>query len=101
MGIYSSVLASLAELDPLDPRDEAVAELALSYARAMEDGTLARDSAFGIDTMGPKLLACLVQLQLTPAARATALKGGGGQAPPAAPADPLDELRARRNRDLG
>lgn len=94
-GIYSAVLSGLAELEPLDPRDEAVARLALDYAQAMEDGT---DRNIGIDTLGPKLLAALVQLRMTPQSRAAAV---GGEAPPGAKADPLDEIRQRRQRHLG
>lgn len=47
--------------------------------------------------LGPKLLATLDALGLTPKARASA-KGGGGDQP--RPADPLDELRAKRRARL-
>lgn len=99
MGIYSSVLASIDALGELDPRDEAVARLAMDLAQAMEDGTA--DRVVGIDTMAPKLLACLKELGLTPMARRVAMSS------PATPApldsiDPLAELRERkRQRDLG
>lgn len=98
MGIYSSVVSGLEELKPMDPRDEAVAELALSYARAMEDGSSVSGANFGIDQLGPKLLAALVQLRMTPQARSAVLVG---EAPPGAKADPLDEIRQRRQRHLG
>jgi len=44
-------------------------------------------------TVGPKLLAALEQLQLTPAARRTVAQGGGGAS---AGSSALDQLRARR-----
>lgn len=77
---------ALAERE-LDPRDQAVAELALTYARGID---LGEDLA----KVGPALLATLTALLLTPAARAAALKGvkEDGQRP----ANPLDELRERR-----
>lgn len=98
MSLYTSVLASIAALGETDPRDEACVELALSYARALENGTHTERAGFGIDTLGPKLLACLVQLRLTPQARTAAL---GGESPNAAKVDPLDEIRQRRQRHLG
>lgn len=44
--------------------------------------------------LGPKLLAALEQLHLTPKARAGVMQGGG--APPSASKSELDELRSRR-----
>jgi hypothetical protein len=83
-----AVESSLATLDGQD-RDQAAAELALQYAREIDlGGDLAK--------LGPALLSCLTALGLTPAARAAALKGAGGDSTPAEPANPLDELRARR-----
>lgn len=69
----------------LGQADAAAVELAKVYARAIDaDGP--------IDVIGPKLLAVLDSLGMTPKARA-AQKGGSGDKPAS---DPLDELRQRR-----
>lgn len=93
MGIYSSVLAGLAELEPIDERDRAVADLALAYAKGIDDSADWQDRLRDpLAELGPKLLAALVQLQLTPAARGAIV--GAPERP--ATANPLDELRRRR-----
>jgi hypothetical protein len=61
--------------------------LAMSYAQAIDD-----DPAL-LPEMGPKLLAALVQLGLTPAARG---KGGAPGVQRTAAGEAYDELKARR-----
>lgn len=68
---------------------DAVAE-AVEALRKIRDA-LAHHSV--LSDLGPKLLAALEALQLTPRARTAVMKGGNGGS---APASPLDELRARR-----
>lgn len=92
MSLQDSVRAGLAELEPLDVRDRATADLALLYAAAIDDATEWGDKQRDpLAELGPKLLAALTALQMTPAARKAALKA---DPPPAR--SPLDELRARR-----
>ena len=74
----------------LQPGDEAVAELALTYALAIDCNELV-----DLDKIGGRLLACLVELGLTPRARAAILKGGKDERPDGS-TSPLDELRERR-----
>ena len=94
MTLYSSVLSGLAELEPLDARDQAVADLALLYARGIDDsGEWADKQRDPLAELGPKLLACLVQLQMTPGAREKVKADLGDQG---GKVNPLDELRARR-----
>ena len=84
MSLARCVTESLEALTP-DARDGAARELAGVYARQLdEDPELLAD-------LGPKLLAALEALGLTPRARAAALKGGQSAA-----RNPLDELRVRR-----
>lgn len=84
MSLEQSVTTSLEALEP-DARDGAARDLALAYARELDryPDTLA--------DLGPKLLAALDALGMTPRARSAALKGGPGAA-----RNPLDELRQRR-----
>jgi hypothetical protein len=66
--------------------DEPAAELAMHYADSIDA------DPDQLRTLGPLLLAALVELGLTPKARAATMKGV-----PSEPAkSPLDELRARR-----
>lgn len=69
------------------PEDAATVELALTYARSLDDGA---DPA----RVGPPFLACLTALGMTPAARAALAGKGAGDDKPTA--SPLDELRAKR-----
>jgi hypothetical protein len=85
MSLHESVRSGLDQLEPLDARDRAAADLALAYAQALDEGDAE------LDQLGPKLLAALTALQMTPAARSAALKGSA-----APPTSPLDELRAKR-----
>lgn len=93
MPLVDSVRAGLRELGDLDPRDQAAADLAVLYAKGIDEpfdwGDKQRDP---LAELGPKLLQVLVQLGLTPAAR----KGIVGDKPAEKPANPLDELHKRR-----
>jgi ABC-type tungstate transport system permease subunit len=87
-GTYTSALRrSLAALEA-GPVDAAVVRLATGYAKALDD-----DSGL-LDQLGPKLLATLTALGMTPAARAMATGKGVGSG--STGTGPLDELRARR-----
>jgi hypothetical protein len=93
MSLVESVRAGLAELEPIDVRDRAVADLALRYAEHIDDDADWADKLRDpLAELGPKLLAALTALGMTPAAR----KGIVGDKPDAPKASPLDELRARR-----
>ena len=93
MSLHDTVRAGLAELQPLDARDQPVADLALLYAQAIDDSADWQDRQRDpLAELGPKLLAALTALQMTPAARKAAVQGS--EAPK--PASPLDELRAKR-----
>lgn len=96
MSLVDSVRAGLAELEPLDIRDRATADLALLYAARIDDTADWSDKQRDpLAELGPKLLACLIQLGLTPAARKAAV-----QTPTERPANPLDELRRKRQERL-
>lgn len=98
MSLRESVQAGLAQLEPLDVRDRAVADLALLYAEHLDDDADWADKLRDpLAELGPKLLAALTSLQMTPAARKEALKGAE-QAPLKSP---LDELRKRRTARSG
>ena len=92
MSLYTSVLAGLRELEPIDARDQACADLALAYAKGIDDPAEWIDKQRDpLAELGSKLLACLQQLQMTPAAR-KAVMG----AAPASTGNPLDELKRKR-----
>lgn len=94
MALLNSVQAGLDALGPLDVRDRATADLALLYAKAIDDTAAWADRQRDpLAELGPKLLAALTALQMTPTARKAAVKGDG---PAAAPSSPVDEIRARR-----
>jgi hypothetical protein len=84
--LKASVITSLEALT-LRPCDQAAAELALTYAEAIDDGEPA-------EKLGPPLLSALESLGMTPRGRKALAKGGAedGQQP----RSPLDELRAKR-----
>lgn len=72
--------------------DTAAAELALAYARAVDNGG-------DLEKIGPLLLNVLESMLMTPKARAAVVKGARDDT---SRKSPLDELRARRdarNRD--
>ena len=74
---------------PPGPRHSGTVALALTYAKEIDlGGDLAK--------IGPALLACLVELQMTPRALAVAQRGGAGKPDEQPAKSPLDELRARR-----
>jgi hypothetical protein len=89
MALRDAVEAALAA-QPVEARDGAAAELALTYAADIDsgEGDLAK--------VGPALLAALDALGLTPRAR-KAVKTDGQQ-PSANPLDQLSAARARRGR---
>ena len=70
----------------LTPADSAAATLAETYARAIDA------DPDQLDDLGPRLLACLVELGATPKARAAVSKTAGG----AASGGKLAQLRAAR-----
>jgi hypothetical protein len=88
MLLATAVRRALADLD-LPATDRAAAELAMTYARAVDsDGDLSK--------LGPPLLATLEALGMTPRARAAVKKVAEVTTDAQRPASPLDELRARR-----
>jgi hypothetical protein len=88
MKLASAVRQAL-KLGEGEPQYKGAAELAITYARAIDDGA-------DLDEYGPLLLEVLESMLLTPRARAAALKGGQGDRAPS----PLDELRTRRDQRL-
>lgn len=130
MTMRARVRAALDAQKPAD-RDVAAAELALNYARLMdaaapraryatalrwlegldiesEDGERARDVIRAAlaehsvaSDLGPKLLAALTELGLTPRARADVAKGGNDGKPAAGALDQLALRRAGRGRPTG
>lgn len=70
--------------------DAATVQLARSYAEAIDDSTEE------LSKLGPRLLACLEALLLTPQARAKILSGQDDD--DEEPTNPIDELRDRRKR---
>lgn len=80
--------ATAAALDTMEPEDEGQAEQIRRLRARVDAATVASD-------LGPKLLAALTALGMTPAARSTAAKGGTPDAGNPA-GDALDALRARR-----
>lgn len=73
------------------PQDRAAVDLALRYATVIDGDPEA------LETVGPKLLAVLVALGMTPSGRGA--KGAKTDAPPAV--NPLDELAKRRAERTG
>ena len=89
MGFRTRLDIALAELNG-DPKDDAVRALAEAYADAMDaDPTT-------VDPLGPKFLRALAELQLTPRARAAALKGGLDDDGVPARSDELARVRRQR-----
>jgi hypothetical protein len=85
-GPLERTVRSAARARKVTPADRAALELALTYAKALDDGD-------DLDKLGPKLLASLDALGLTSRSRALMTKGAGdGSTGP----DPIDELRKRR-----
>jgi hypothetical protein len=93
MSLQDSVRAGLAQLEPIDDRDRATADLALAYAKGIDDASDWSDKQRDpLAELGPKLLAALTALRMTPAARAAAVKADAAEPV----RSPLDELRAKR-----
>ena len=92
VSLVDSVRAGLAALEPIDVRDRATADLALAYAAGIDDpmdwGDRQRDP---LAELGPKLLACLTALGMTPQARKSATTPAAER-----PSSPLDDLRRKR-----
>lgn len=84
MSLEDAVHAALEDVSRETPTQGA-AELALTYARAIDAGG-------DLDRLGPQLLNVLESLLMTPKARAALLKG----AKDVNVSSPVDELRARR-----
>jgi hypothetical protein len=94
MSMSEAVAAALAADPPAD-QDTAVAALATLYAATIDD----QGDAATVKDLGPKLLAALESLQLSPRARALARLHALTEKGPIDAANPsggLDELRARR-----
>jgi hypothetical protein len=72
----------------LDPKDEAAAALAMTYARVIDD---ARDQGWAARWIGPHLLDALAALQATPASRAK-LRKSVGRAAEGRP-NPIQQMR--------
>lgn len=89
-GALSGALTAALAAAEHTPRDAAAVALARVYAEAIDRGGPEAAEAFG-----PKYLAVLTALGMTPAGRG--VKGGATGAQPA-PSTTTDELRARRNR---
>jgi hypothetical protein len=90
MSLRVSVQTAL-DAQPPESRDAAAAELALTYAGAI-------DSGGDMSKLGPPLLAALESLRMTPRARAAATKAVNDDKPAANPLDQLAGRRARRGR---
>jgi hypothetical protein len=85
VSLSESVAGSLAGLAE-DPRDAAARDLAILYAAKIDE------TPGALFDLGPKLLASLDALGLTPRSRSA-----GGKTPDTGPVrNPLDELRDRR-----
>ncbi len=76
--------------EPYQPKDSAVADLAMMYAEQIDQGG-------DIIRLGPLFLNALEALHMSPRARAVAKKGMKQNEPSAAASrDPIDELAKRR-----
>jgi hypothetical protein len=78
------------------PSDYGAAQLMFKYARLLDKALDADNEAEIYNDLGPKLLAVLTALGMTPAARGAKGGGQGGDV-----ANKLDELRARREKRAG
>jgi hypothetical protein len=84
MSLRESVTNSLDALE-VDDRDGAARDLAVLYATEIDGAPEL------LEQLGPKLLATLEALGMTPRARSAATKGAPGAA-----VNPLDQLQRRR-----
>ena len=91
MSLVDSVRAGLAALEPIDVRDRATADLAIKYAERIDDDADWSDKQRDpLAELGPKLLACLTALGMTPQARKSIVETKPE------PKSALDELQSRR-----
>lgn len=75
--LLAPAVASAVKALSVDDVDAAAVRLAEQYAAAIDAGSCAECNAkTSIAELGPKLLACLVELGATPRARASVMKGG-------------------------
>lgn len=80
------------------PHDQPAIQLALRYAKAMDSGDWQDRQRDPLAELGPKLLAALESLGMTPRARAAILgKGTPREHSGRSPLDELQERRAGRN----
>lgn len=88
--LVSTALVKTVSSLPRTDQDAAVIQLARRYAAAIDENP----SATVLEKIGPKLLAALIELGATPAARKTKQTGPADVVDPTRAA--MDELRARR-----
>lgn len=88
--LAGAVSGAIENLD-LRPEDGAAVRLATRYAEAIDAATEPEERAQALDRLGPKLLAALAALGMTPQARAALGKGGATGV-----TSKLEALRARR-----
>jgi hypothetical protein len=91
---HARALADSLRSAQLLPQDAAAKALARRYAQLLDEARDAEVEVEVYDDLGPKYLAVLTALRLTPAGRG--VKGGAGDASPGV--SKLDDLRARRER---
>jgi hypothetical protein len=87
--MLAQVVEEALAAQPVEARDAATAELAMTYARNIDDGG-------DLAKVGPALLAALDALLMSPRARAAAKKAVTSEKPAANPLDQLAAARARR-----
>lgn len=87
-GLVTPAVAGSVENAGLEPQDEGLKRLALTYAKAIDDA----DDPAVLRDLGPKLQSALESLGCSPAGRAKAVKPGGEQVG----AGPLARMQARR-----
>jgi len=86
--MLTQVAADALAAAPIEPRDAATAELARTYARAIDRGA-------DLTKVGPALLAALEALGMSPRARSAVRKAATDDKPSANPLDQLAERRLR------
>jgi len=84
--MLTQVVADALAAAPVEPRDAATAELARTYARAIDEGA-------DLAKVGPALLAVLEALGMSPRARSAVKKAVTDDK---SGANPLDQLAERR-----
>lgn len=85
MAITPALNKALKQVDTATA-DAGTVELARAYAASIDSATEP------LSNLGPKLLACLDALLMTPKARAAVVKGGDDEEQP----NPVDQLREKR-----